>query len=310
MKTRSIPAAEPGRCCLTASRGRISGLVPGLVFILALSSALCVRPAAAQTPNSAKPEVVVCNGREILRFDTPEEQLRYARGWLADPAEKRAALTVLLDHFDEPVAIRAQAELELAYLELGSDYRTAGRKACEKAIAQYNRIIKYYTGHPSVCAKAHWHLGWIYADLLRRPEQGLVHYRIITARYADAQMRLEPPVPWVSLVLPQITEKTPAVYERPTYAWAAMALLEIVRHSRDTTERVRALETVMVSHGESLAAAYALRLALTQPDPLGRKAARYAERLLAGARLNQPLKTDIAKGLAAYRTRPAKETAP
>jgi len=246
-----------------------------------------------------EPETITYNGYSILFYSTPEEQLRYAQEWSSDSQERRAALEVLIQRFPESKSVRAEAELELAYLALGTDHRFADEAACKQALEKYRQIIARYSNLAAVCAKAHWYMGWIHSDLLGQKRIAIEHYQTIAQRYDEARLNLEPPVPWVSLVLPQTKNETPAVYERPTYRWGSIALLEIIRNSTHEEEKWQAFQTLWLDYNDSLATGYALRALLHGPPSLSEKVAGYAQTHLQAKLLSRPLAEDIQTALIA-----------
>lgn len=278
--------------CLTTSRKAIFYLLTLFSFSFPLSP--LEQPRALEPlPAGGKPQTVFHRGYMVPHFSSAAEQLRYAQAWFPDIREKRAALEVLLHHFRTPAETIAKGELELAFLELGQDYRSTDRTACTRAVAAYQRIITNYFDHPTVCAKANWHLGWIHADLMGNSEAALVYYRTVARRYAETFISIEPPVPWVSLVLPQIDDKPQTVYERPTYSWSSMALLEIVRHAKDPTERHQAIEQLLSQKRDRLIALFALKIELKRPDGLTGKILEKARSVLSAGGAISLLEHDI-----------------
>ena len=166
--------------------------------------------------------------------------------------------------------------MEIAYLALGSDYRFASAEMCRQSIRHYKRVLADFDNLPSICAKANWYIGWILADLLQRPREAIAFYQVIATDYPATTMNLEPPVPWVSLVLPQSDDKPREVYERPSYYWASLALLEIIRLSENNDERWTAFTALWSNYRNSLATGYAMRELLNGPRSVALKAASYA----------------------------------
>lgn len=252
-----------------------SSLVYLTVLSVIFGSASCYAgslPDSKAPFSNSNPKTVVRNGYTIEIFETAQDQLRYARAWFSDPLEKQAALEVLIAQYPQPADVRAEAELELAYLALGGDYRFAGERACRNALRQYERIAAQFSDLPDIAAKAHWYMGWIYADLLRQKKDALAHYHIIVARYPDAVLKLEPPVPWVSLVLPRNADRPPAVYESPVYPWRSMALLEIIRNSDDDEEKWTAFERLWARDQVGTITGHALLALLRGSPTLGQRA--------------------------------------
>ncbi len=261
-----------------------------------------------QKSRATAPKMVVQDGYAIQLFTSPEEQLRYARAWFSDPQEKRAALKVLIANFPDASQARAESELEMAYLALGSDYRFATPDECRRAIDQYQRVLNVYHDMPFISAKANWYIGWILGDLLKQPREAIAYYQAIVANFPETTLNLKPPVPWVSMVLPQIADRPREVYERPAYFWAGIALLEIIRLSDINAEKWSAFQKLWSDYRDSLATAYAIRELINGPPTLVQKTAVYARAHLDAKDISGPLEKEIRAALrnASF----VKETAP
>ncbi len=231
------------------------------------------RPAQNPANDTVSLQRITREGYAFEHLATPEQQLQYTRTWFTDPKEKRVALELLIELFPQAKSIRAQAELELAYLALGDDYRFTDPAACRRALEKYGHIASEYTDLQSVCAKAHWYMGWIYADLLKQPRKAIEHYQVVVKRYPEALLNLKPPVPWVELVLPQAIKKPMAVYEYPAYKWSSIALLEIIRNSDNEEEQWHAFEKLWSDDPTSLTVGYAVRKLVNGSPSLALKVA-------------------------------------
>jgi len=245
-------------------------------------------PAASDVPRS-----IIRNGYKIQLFSSPEEQLRHARAWFSDPLQKRAALEVLIDSFPDAGKVRAEAELELAYLTLGSDYRFATPAQCRAAISQYKQILSDFSDLPFICAKANWYIGWILADLLHERRNAAAYFQTVIDQYPDTALNLKPPVPWVSLVLPQIADRPQAVYERPTYYWGSIALLELVRISEAEADKWSAFQKLYSDYRSRQATGYAIHELLKGPPSLAQKTVPYAKNHLDAMLFSRPLAKEI-----------------
>lgn len=240
-------------------------------------------------------QTVVRDGYTIQLFSSPEEQLRNSMAWFSDPKEKIASLQVLIDRVPASRLIRAEAQLELAYLALGSDYRFTSREESAVAISKYQAIIEKYSDIPSVCAKANWYIGWILADLLDKPREAAFYYHVIVDQYHDSKLNLKPPVPWVSLVFPQVETRPQIAYERPTYYWGSIALLELIRISDDESEKWAAFQKLYAKYRSSLATGYAMRELLYGPPALAQKTVAYAQNHLNAMLFGSVLAKEIPK---------------
>lgn len=270
-----------------------------LMAVLIAGSALLIqcteRPAAPVivTTASERMETITRNGYAIELFAAPEQQLQYTRTLFADLNQKRTALEVLMERFPEARTVCAEAELELAYLALGDDYRFSDSAACRRAIEKYQQIASHYADLPPVCAKAHWYMGWIYADLLKQKRKAILHYQLMVKHYPEATLSLKPPVPWAGWVLPQASEKPMAVYEYPNYKWSSLALLEIIRNSESEDEKWISFEKLWSSDRTSLAMQFAFRALVEDSPALAKKVAARARIYLEAQLFSQPIAEDI-----------------
>jgi Tetratricopeptide repeat len=258
----------------------------------------CTDQPAGTKGTSASLKTIAGDGNAIEHFTAPEQQLQYTRTWLTDPAEKKAALESLIQRFPEAKTVRAEAELDLAYLALGLDYRFADSAACLDAIGKYQHIAAHNSDLPQVCAKAHWYMGWIYADLLNDKRQAIAHYQTIVEQYPDATLSIKPPVPWVGVVLPQAIKRPKAVYEYPTYKWSSIALLEIIRNSDKDDEKLNAFEKLWSHDRASLAMGYAFRALVYDSPALAQKVAARAGVYLRARLFSQPIAEEVRSALA------------
>lgn len=272
-----------------------------LAAVLMASSALLIQckaqPSGGTQDTAASVQTITRSGYTFEIFTTPEQQLHYARTWFSNPNEKRAALELLLEYFPRAKNVRAQAELELAYLDLGGDYRFADSAACLRAIDKYQAVAAQYVDLPSICAKAHWYMGWIYADLLNHKRNAIAHYQTIVKQYPDETLSLKPPVPWVALVLPQAIEKPVAVYEYPIYKWSSIALLEIIRNTECEEEKWIAFETLWSQDRASLAMGYAFRELVCDSPLLAQKVAARAGVYLEARLFSKPIADEVRAAL-------------
>lgn len=267
------------------------------MILLIVSGALLVQcfqpPTDTPEDTTISKQSITRDGYIIELFATPEQQLQYTRKWYCDPGGKRTALELLIKRFPEAKSIRAEAELDLAYLTLGEDYRFADQAACLRAVKKYQKITSQYAGLLSVCAKACWYMGWIYTDILKQKRKGLAYYQIIVKRYPDAILTLSPPVPWAGKVLPQAIEKPKPVYQYPIYKWRNIALLEIIRNSDNEDEKWTAFEELWSHERDSLAMGYAFRFLIKDSSSLAQKTAAKASEYLKTRQFSPPIAEEV-----------------
>lgn len=202
---------------------------------------------------------------------------------------------MVIDQFPAAREVRALAEMELAYLTLGTDYRFAMPEQCRMAIEAYRQVVVNYTDLPAVCAKANWYIGWILADLLNERHEAATYFLAIIETYPDAKLSLAPPVPWVSLVLPRSEDQPQTVYDRPSHIWGSLALLELIRISDTEVDKWLAFTKLYTRYPRSLATAYAMRELLMGSPWLAQKTVAYAKTHLKAMRFRRPLADEIPK---------------
>jgi hypothetical protein len=178
---------------------------------------------------------IVIDGIAVPVFATAEEQLNYTRSWFAEKDRKRAALKAFIALYPRKRELCGLASLELAYMRLGDDYRFAHEDGYFDALASYNDILAEYVDFPGIMAKALWYTGWISTDLLYDRQAGLAAYRRLVREYPHEHVLLLPAAPWVSLIYPGDAQGDSATDIRPGSTWAALALMEIIKHA-DTSD--------------------------------------------------------------------------
>jgi tetratricopeptide (TPR) repeat protein len=178
-------------------------------------------------------EIVVIDEISIPILPSSEEQFNYTRSWFAERQVKRAALKAYLQLYPKNKKHCGMAALDLAYLQLGDDYRFASDKAYFDALDSYSAILSEYADLPEIMAKALWYIGWISTDLLYDRQRGLAAYRRVVEDYPREKVSLLPPAPWVSIIYPPESSQRNLVQEPSEKNWAALALLEIIKHTED-----------------------------------------------------------------------------
>ncbi|WP_299979651.1 hypothetical protein [Desulfobacula sp.] len=251
-----------------------------LLFLAALASDCCSdKPTSLSLPKS-DPPIISFQGFKIPQFPTARGQLNYAKSVFPDPEEKKAALKILFNFFPEAKLQCGNAALNLAYMNLGYDYRFAARQAYYNAIKDYRDVIKNFKGYPQILVKANWYLGWIHCDLLKEKKIGIPYFRHIVKTYPDLQMGISSPVPWVSLVYPlTVTGKQPTK-DTTNKQWASLALLEIIRHAPNRNEVFNAFDLLWKNYQNSVPTGLAIKL-LLQDERYAQIAMPYIEKYLA-----------------------------
>lgn len=214
-----------------------------------------------------RPELPVVSvaGYQVPQFPTTGGQLNYAKSSFTDAGEKKAALAAVCMLFPGNREACGRADLALAYMYLGHDYRFATRPMMLAAIDGFRRILTTYQDLPEIQAKAHWYLGWIYCDLMGEARKGLVYFRSLVRDYPGLPVELSSPVPWVSLVFPPQPTATPSKTPPPKKHWAGLALLEIIKSTQDREEAYGAFEILMRRYPSDPAVLFAARHMLADP---------------------------------------------
>ncbi len=234
----------------------------GLFLVLSLQSCGS-EPAFLPIPRAELPTISF-NGFDLPKFPTAQGQLNFAKSWFEDGNEKKAALLIVSKLFPRARLQCGNADLALAYMNLGEDYRFASRSDFLKAITDYRKLLDQYRNQPGILAKAHWYLGWIHCELLGEKQKGLVHFKIIVTQYPGATMELSSPVPWVSLVYPLDPAKEKSDTGISKKHWAGIALLEIIRNA-PPDEAIMAFDALWQGYKNSVETGFALKLMLEKP---------------------------------------------
>lgn len=201
-------------------------LLVATLFLLAA----CKPPVGSEPQSEKSFTYLVIDTYQIPELTTPEEQLTYARSSFEDPEEKNAALKAVTVLHPKDRLHGGLAALELAFFNLGEDFRLANSHHCSLAAKNYLEIIHEYADLPEICAKAYWYLGWISCDLLGKRELGIAYYLKIIQQYPHEPLSPLPPAPWLSINHEDIVQKHQSFY---LFSWADLARLEIIRHTTD-----------------------------------------------------------------------------
>ncbi len=233
-----------------------------LSFVLFLLLSGCEERFPGSSESLGEPSFTLVNDFQIPIFSTPAEQLNYTRSWFAGIQERRASLQAFLRLYPQEKRYCGLASLDLAFLQLGSDYRLSYKYSSFAAIKAYKTILGNYSEFPGIMAKAHWYIGWIYSDLLKDREKGVVEYHKILKNYPDERVTLLPPVPWVSIIKEPDTDMNTTLLKRPVNKWAALALVEIIRYSGNEEVAWKAFLQLWQNYREYVVTGFGLRLIL------------------------------------------------
>lgn len=253
-----------------------------LLFLLLFSVLSgCDESTVKNFPSTGQRDFIDIGEIRIPVFITAEEQLNYTRSWFADIQEKRAALQAFHQLFPEAKKLGGVAALELAYLQLGNDFRFTLEHASFAAIKDYRRILEEYREFDNISVKALWYIGWIYSNLLGDSTKGIAHFTELVENYPNEKVMLLPPAPWVSIIYEADDTINTALYNQPVNHWAALALLEIIKHSNDSEEAWLAFDSLWHNYRQDKATGFALKAILKQRshvDEVLERARQYMEK--------------------------------
>jgi hypothetical protein len=281
--------------------------MPGIrayrVGVILLAVWLMVSGCRSEVNDASVPEppgkpFVEVSGYTIPLFAKAAAQLDYARSLFADAMEKKATLDLVISRFPKDRQEQAEARLELAYLLLGPDFRLADQNTCESALRAYESIAREFADLPAIRAKANWYLGWIYTDLLHDESKGLAAYSQLAKKYPRDRFSRISPVPWLKLVFPDPGEKPYTADDEHTHSWAGLALLEIVRHANDVSDRLQAFDILWHEHRNSMTTGYALKTILNSSlatPSMSRIVDEYVSSNSVNPALNQDLRAALAR---------------
>ncbi|MEE4240577.1 MAG: tetratricopeptide repeat protein [Desulfopila sp.] len=214
-----------------------------------------------------EPHLIEIDGLQLPVFGTAEEQLNYTRSWFAETDAKKAALQALLHLYPESRRYCALAELDLAYLELGDDYRFAPRRTAFAAIKAYRNVVQRYPDFPDISAKAYWYIAWIYSDLLNDRHRGIKYYQRVADTFPDEEVTLLPSAPWFSIIYPD-RERSTLLSPQENY-WAALALVEIIRYTENDETAWNSFQQLWQNYRKTVSTGVGLRLILERQGAVG-----------------------------------------
>jgi len=218
------------------------------------------------------------NGFQVPLFPSPEEQLTFTHSSFSSLDEKKAALEAVAAFFPDAAEQRGEAALDLAYLQMGSDYRQATVEQYRNAMAGYENIIEVYHQIPAICAKAYWYMGWISCNLLNDPGRGIEFFRVIVDRYPGAEMKTALNIPLVSISESQDMTDHLSGKEKKKY-WSELSLLETVRCALDAQTARDAFLRLRAGDPGGRLTGNALRI-LLQRQVISPEAVRFAHEYL------------------------------
>jgi len=243
---------------------RISSLISVILFSCLISVLLVAcneRP--PDSPESiVESSIIEINDYQVPIFSTPKEQFNYTRSWFARMQEKEASLQAFIKIYPQEKRFCGLASLDLAYLQLGSDYRYSDESSSFAAIKDYKAIIKSFSEYPDIAAKARWYIGCIYSDLLKDKRKGIEEYQKIISLYPRENVTLLSPPPWVSIIYRTDANVNITLSNRPKKNWAALALVEIIRSAEFEDTAWAAFIKLWQNYRDDVATGFGLRVML------------------------------------------------
>lgn len=209
-------------------RGRVYYLYIIVILFFFLPLLGCGGNSTDSAENGGGQAFVEINSIQVPIFSSAGEQLNYTRSWFSESNTKRAALEAFIQLYPEEEKFCGIASLDLAYLQLGPDYRFSQKYEAFAAIKEFKKITSVYSDYNAIMAKAYWYIGWIYSDIIKDNQKAENYFRKVAADYPEEQIFLLPPAPWVSIIY-QPDHDITSQNKTPSNYWAALALLEIVK---------------------------------------------------------------------------------
>lgn len=278
------------------------------LLVLLLPFAACQSSPVAERADEKSYRLFPVDGHLVPVFATPEEQLTYARSSFDEVPEKRAALKAIEVIHPAARLHAAMAALELAFLELGDDYRQAGGDQCTLAKLNYLELLKKYSDLPAIAAKALWYLGWISCDLQNDRQQGIAYYQQLITLYPNEILSFLAPAPWLTIHPADPDRKQHAAYPKAELTWADIAHLEIIRNTSVREQAWQSFTAIQQAGGDDVFKASALKI-LVERHGFEPKSEELTRAYLAKPDADANLQNDLFLALSAYRrtTEPAGE---
>ncbi len=269
-----------------------------LFFILLLTA--CQPSPVAEKPAESPYKSILVDTIHIPILSTPKEQLAYARSTFATTAEKVAALRAMkLLHPTERQFV-GMAELELAFLQLGDDYRMASDHQLSLTRQRYLEILDEFSDFPDIAAKVLWYLGWISCDLQGDKQNGLYYYQRIPDLYPKARLNFLTASPWLTIFIVDKSKIHQPYSPESVLTWADLALLEIIRNTTDRDQAWRSLTVIQDGKANDVFKGLALKVLITQHG-MTPQSEQLVQNYLTNSTADEILKNDLLPALSAYR---------
>ena len=248
--------------------GRVPGLL-GQLLLLILACSAC-RPAPDTEPARLVPEVTVVRfeGQKLEKFPTAGQQLTWTLSLQREPDRQAAGLRYILHRFKNNRLVCGRADLELAYLALGPDYRQASPSRCQQALALFGKVVRRYGDLPPVAARGLWYQGWLLTDLLHRPAAGFDLMQDLVRRFPDTPLDNLQPGFRESQAISALRDEEVLPADKKI-RWSDLALLFIVERQTDRQRQLAALAQLLQREPSAQVAGPAILHCLRHPSVPG-----------------------------------------
>lgn len=209
---------------------------PARLITICLLFIICTCSCTSQedTPQNVETTVhLQVDDFEVPRLPSASEQLHFAKIAATDLPHQIALLKAVEQFFPKEKNEVGQADLEITYLQLGSDYRRNSSESLKNTARSYLTIATNHKDIPAVAAKALWYHGWVETDLLKQTSVGRASYQNIIDQYPYEQVSLSPVISWTSINLEQKPTKPATDSSQSPLTWSDLAFLELIRHAKN-----------------------------------------------------------------------------
>ena len=206
-----------------------------LCFACILFTCSCSSSEEKRQARDKKIAHIEINGFKVPRLGSASEQFFFAKVSDTHLSKQIALYNAVSILFPKERMQSVDAELEIAYLQLGKDYRLSSLKERKDAAENYLQIATSYHDIPGGAAKALWYHGWITTDLLDQKDKGISSCNKIIEQYQNQPVSHPPFVPWTSINLTHNQDIPGNRSPQNPLTWGEMAYLELIRHGQSAT---------------------------------------------------------------------------
>lgn len=234
--------------------------------LITLITCSCTPQEDIVPPQAPETTHIQIDGFTVPQLPSAAEQLFFARTSDALLPQRIALFKAVAILFTDKRTQIGLAELEIAYLSLGTDYRLSPPSQQQSTAEKYLIIATNYQDIPEVAAKALWYHGWITADLLGQKIKAMDSFLKTIKSYPDQPISRSPVVPWTSINIEQSSTSPPSNSTQAPLTWAGLAYLELVRHGQNAEECLNYYRSLIKYSSEKTLVFAALKLLATRSD--------------------------------------------